>query len=903
MKTLAALATVSVGATAISLYVDPALGNDISNDGSLAHPFQSIPKAQAAVRDLLRAQQIAGTPAPIDVILRGGTHVLSSTLTFGPQDSGSTALNRVSYKAYCNPTAPSDLTVLPYPYVMNTTTELRDLWNGVSSPASWTGPADPLAQLGIRPSSTPSPPVVLPPVCFDLVGVGHTCYTVEAPCVSDCMTACQRNVDKRVYSTAVYDQFYLLFGRDLRNEDECNGLCARMCTTCEQPVISGMKTLVNAAWSTYTPAAWHQPTGTIYKLNLTSQGVTSMTQLYLNGNTQLPRAGFPDSILRVLSEFIVDIIIADGSWVPAYLPVLGGSARTLSFNTSTFSTKITNWTSLSTASVEVKLRTGENVWYTLYNRTNGSFELGAGGGMVIRRFRRCVIISLGQVSQTIFENGAATTTASFRTENIFAEVCDVQCASYEIVVIFFDAATAMLYVIPPVGVNLQTSTISFPVLKQLVQVQGTPGIDVAFSVPGYYTILTAGETETAAPAPQVGWTSHLTFDGITFTGTLRSEMELCIFALRCLSDSYIYEALPGHPWTQTRVAAVYIESADDIIIQRSTFRQIGGNTIVISARNQGVQVVHNHFYSVGATAVAVLPRGVTAFPNIRSFEFMNTIASNISYNQMHDYGQVTTQSAAILLLAANRTTVKGNLVFAIPTGGVSYSISNANGDETKPGYLVRPLAAPITLPVTLATSLATNYTTVVDIGRFDISVVAKIIGAPICPPSQGRVGALYGQQHSACSGCCRTTSGTASIQNTALGSQSLLAVALRPGDQLQLQVTSAPYFEAPVDVYVGFHIVTPNRLVEIPAWRFVWQVKTRPCTLVTTTQVVACGGPCGCPATQVAANLVCSAGYDPIPTSLGCTGPFDSWSSCNAGALARVLYYNCTMTCTSTVCS
>ncbi|OQS00737.1 hypothetical protein ACHHYP_02818 [Achlya hypogyna] len=689
MKTLAALATVSVGATAISLYVDPALGNDISNDGSLAHPFQSIPKAQAAVRDLLRAQQIAGTPAPIDVILRGGTHVLSSTLTFGPQDSGSTALNRVSYKAYCNPTAPSDLTVLPYPYVMNTTTELRDLWNGVSSPASWTGPADPLAQLGIRPSSTPSPPVVLPPVCFDLVGVGHTCYTVEAPCVSDCMTACQRNVDKRVYSTAVYDQFYLLFGRDLRNEDECNGLCARMCTTCEQ---------------------------------------------------------------------------------------------------------------------------------------------------------------------------------------------------------FFDAATAMLYVIPPVGVNLQTSTISFPVLKQLVQVQGTPGIDVAFSVPGYYTILTAGETETAAPAPQVGWTSHLTFDGITFTGTLRSEMEL-------------YEALPGHPWTQTRVAAVYIESADDIIIQRSTFRQIGGNTIVISARNQGVQVVHNHFYSVGATAVAVLPRGVTAFPNIRSFEFMNTIASNISYNQMHDYGQVTTQSAAILLLAANRTTVKGNLVFAIPTGGVSYSISNANGDETKPGYLVRPLAAPITLPVTLATSLATNYTTVVDIGRFDISVVAKIIGAPICPPSQGRVGALYGQQHSACSGCCRTTSGTASIQNTALGSQSLLAVALRPGDQLQLQVTSAPYFEAPVDVYVGFHIVTPNRLVEIPAWRFVWQVKTRPCTLVTTTQVVACGGPCGCPATQVAANLVCSAGYDPIPTSLGCTGPFDSWSSCNAGALARVLYYNCTMTCTSTVCS
>ncbi|KDO24730.1 hypothetical protein SPRG_10264 [Saprolegnia parasitica CBS 223.65] len=811
-------AATGVAATT-SLFVDPNVGNDATNDGSLSRPLQTLAKAQTVVRSFCKRS-------------RAGTHAVPTTLSFGPQDSGASATARVTYKAYCNPTALSDLTILPYPYVMNSTTQLRYLWNGVNSPST----------------STTLPPLALPPVCFDLVGVGHTCYTVEAPCVSDCMTACQRNVDKRIYSTAVYDQFYLLFGRDLHSEDECVGLCVRMCSTCEQPILSGMQTITNGAWALFAAPAWMAPLSPIYSLSLAGRNVQTITELYLNGDTRLPRAGFPNS---------------NGSYGSQYAPAFNGSARSFAFDPTSFSAKTAHWTNLASIAVEVRLSSGANVWYNAASLVSNVIGLGAGGGTL---------------SPTVFQNGVPwnATTARVRAENIFAE--------------FYDATTSMLYVIPPAGVSLASASISFPTVKQLLQIQGTPGIDLGYSVPGYYTIITANETETAAPRNQAGWTSHLTFDGLIFTGTTRTEMEL-------------YEALPGHPWTQTRVAAVYIESARDIVIRRSTFTNLRGNAIMISGRNEAIHVVHNHFKQLGATAVTVLPRGVTAFPNLSRFEIFNTLLSNISFNQIHDFGLVTTQSAAIWMLSTNQTTVRGNLVYNIPPSGVSYSITNGNGDATKPGYLLRPLSTPVSPAAVLANSLSTTYSVVVDIGRFDIPVVAKLIGAPICLPAQGRGGALYGHQHSGCSGCCPTTSGTSTIRNTALPAITGLAMPLRPGDLLQLQVTSAPYYNAPVDVFVGFHIVTPNRIVEVPNWRFHWQVRTRSCVVATTTQVITCGGPCGCPLTNIASHLSCAIGYDPIPTSVACSGPYDSWSTCQSGVLGRVLYYNCSMTCTTTVCT
>ena len=79
-------------AAAADLYV-AADGND-NNAGTITAPFRTLVKAQAQVRTLL-----TDASGPIHVWVRGGTYYLSSPLTFGPSDSG-TSTAPVTYSSY-----------------------------------------------------------------------------------------------------------------------------------------------------------------------------------------------------------------------------------------------------------------------------------------------------------------------------------------------------------------------------------------------------------------------------------------------------------------------------------------------------------------------------------------------------------------------------------------------------------------------------------------------------------------------------------------------------------------------------------------------------------------------------------------------------------------------------------
>ena len=80
--------TVALPAFAQPYYVAPA--GDDANAGTLARPFASLQRAQAAVRQ-----------KPGAVYLRGGTYYLPATLVFTAQDSG-TQDAPVIYEAYEN---------------------------------------------------------------------------------------------------------------------------------------------------------------------------------------------------------------------------------------------------------------------------------------------------------------------------------------------------------------------------------------------------------------------------------------------------------------------------------------------------------------------------------------------------------------------------------------------------------------------------------------------------------------------------------------------------------------------------------------------------------------------------------------------------------------------------------
>jgi hypothetical protein len=78
--------------TQATYYVSPT-GSD-SNAGTLTAPFQTIGKA----RDVVRTVNAAMT-ADIAVYLRGGSYPVTSTISFGPQDSGTNG-HKIVYQAY-----------------------------------------------------------------------------------------------------------------------------------------------------------------------------------------------------------------------------------------------------------------------------------------------------------------------------------------------------------------------------------------------------------------------------------------------------------------------------------------------------------------------------------------------------------------------------------------------------------------------------------------------------------------------------------------------------------------------------------------------------------------------------------------------------------------------------------
>lgn len=370
-----------------------------------------------------------------------------------------------------------------------------------------------------------------------------------------------------------------------------------------------------------------------------------------------------------------------------------------------------------------------------------------------------------------------------------------------------------------------------------------------------------------------------------------------------------------------RIAAVFLETVEDVTVEHCTFEKIGGNALMVSGESDRVQLVHNNVSFVGANAIAVLAR-VGAQRNAHRESVLAHLLvpreTNISFNQVHHVGQRVAHAAAIMSVGAYQTTIDQNLVFAV--AGATYHVANANGASVSDGApLLRPIA-PIVIPETLAPNLASVYTTTVAVTGFDVPVIAKLIGAPPCLSGSGRTDALYGDPdpftYTSCSGCCSVHANSAKLRvqgaGVAWADANARAVVFRPGDTLELAVTSSAFFNSVTDVYVGFHVVTPNQILELSA-RAQWRVRTRACQYAERTYTATCSGPCtsesACGNSNIALQqngkgLTCADGYEADVTSHVCNGPFEAWRDCDgSGVLRSHVYYDCFITCFTTSCA
>ena len=369
-----------VQAAELHFYVAPD-GND-ANAGTLASPFQTLTYVQTHLRTIK-----ATFSGQITVHLRQGLYRLTEPLVFTDADSGNAPDAPIIYKSYCDPIRQQILTkITEYPYIKDSIIPLRSIWNGVGNQQDWTGPGS--TSEGI---SDPSE------FCMDRDYEGHVCYQGEiASCLDGCSRSCQEDIDKETYTTEFYDDFYYLFGKDLRREEDCLEICATACTACEDVTITGLQ-VITPTWTIHSELAELDSSGETIKVYVADfTAATTMDTLVIDGKT-LERARFdapPDALLDATPD---------------------SNGLVLAYDSTDLSTRAASWSNIDRAQVVIFPRvddTDANLVYSIsgIDTVASRIQLASGGG---------------QISETLYFSGpfSSTRTSQFYIENILEEVC------------------------------------------------------------------------------------------------------------------------------------------------------------------------------------------------------------------------------------------------------------------------------------------------------------------------------------------------------------------------------------------------------------------------------------------------------------------------------------------------
>jgi Right handed beta helix region/PDZ domain len=127
---------------------------------------------------------------------------------------------------------------------------------------------------------------------------------------------------------------------------------------------------------------------------------------------------------------------------------------------------------------------------------------------------------------------------------------------------FLNSKTHVLYLYPPVGMDLSKATIEVPRMKNLIEFQGSE-------------------------KSPVKWVD---FSGITFRHTLRTFMET-------------KEPLLRTDWTIHRGGAIFFNGSEDCSLQNCYIDQVGGNAVFVNNYNRRVKISECRIDKAGATGV------------------------------------------------------------------------------------------------------------------------------------------------------------------------------------------------------------------------------------------------------------------------------------------------------------
>jgi hypothetical protein len=185
---------------------------------------------------------------------------------------------------------------------------------------------------------------------------------------------------------------------------------------------------------------------------------------------------------------------------------------------------------------------------------------------------------------------------------------------------FYDKNAGKLYIYPPSGMDLTSSSFVGATLEELIKVVGTSTQKV----------------------------KYLTFSGFTLTHTHRT-----LFTQK-------YENVSKSDWAIARAGTVYVQDAENITIKNCNFPFIGGNGIFMSAYNRNHLVQNCDFTNIGATAVAIIgdPSVQRKAPDYTAGPANDNYPKDIivTYCYMYNNGMFEKQTSAVCIgMSANVT--------------------------------------------------------------------------------------------------------------------------------------------------------------------------------------------------------------------------------------------------------
>lgn len=254
-------------------------------------------------------------------------------------------------------------------------------------------------------------------------------------------------------------------------------------------------------------------------------------------------------------------------------------------------------------------------------------------------------ISLSEGGWQLQRNYGIGKGSSFFIDNIFEEL-DVAGEW------FLDASANLLYYYPKEGVTLKDAKIEVPILKDLIILRG------------------AKETPV----------KNIQFKGLHFTHSNMTFMDT-------------YEPVARGDWAIHRGGAVFMEGAENCLIEDCRFEYLGGNGVFMSNYNRNNQVKGCQFVHTGESAVCFVgsPSAVRFYQTWDDKEIKgkdwNEMRKNMDLTPgpktpdypkdcvvenciMHDFGDVGKQVAGVYISMSHKIRVSHNTIYNCPRAGI-----------------------------------------------------------------------------------------------------------------------------------------------------------------------------------------------------------------------------------------